>query len=179
MQGVYGGGNLHFVEGAWYVTMRPWRKRLDDLFWPVTGPLDGLLGMVWWLQEAHERIHGMKEIPRETGQALREVCTREQVAVWFGELDVRRAETRGLEYYVERIASPKLHYLAFAAALLRCDACWREDGFAWVRSLPEFLRGALIWWMRVPQFSALVFHRQKRQGYWPFVQEEQQGTHHV
>ncbi|MCB9638982.1 MAG: hypothetical protein H6727_08790 [Myxococcales bacterium] len=98
--------------------------------------------------------------------------SRSEAIQLFGELDVHRAERRGIDFYVNRTAAPKVHYLAFASALLQCWMRWKVEGPSGLQlllpSLPEHLRGALFWWMRIPHFSRLVLKQQKAKGHWPF-----------
>jgi hypothetical protein len=108
-----------------------------------------------------------EQIMLEGGQ-----LSRAEAIQIFGEIDVYRAERRGMEFYIDRTASPKIHYLAFAGALLQCWIRWKREGaeglHSWLPSLPEHMRGALFWWMRIPHFMVLVLKRQKSKGYWPF-----------
>ncbi|GEM_PF-6274550 len=118
-------------------------------------------------------VRGIEVMRTEEQKALRGgELSRVEALQMFGELDVHRAERRGLEFYVDRTASPKVHYLAFASALLQCWVRWKMEGPVgvghWLPSLPEHLRGALFWWMRFPHFSQMVLKRQKAKGHWPF-----------
>lgn len=98
--------------------------------------------------------------------------SREKLIEIFGELDVRRAEVRGVEHYIAKIASPKAHYLAFAAMLLqyhkRTGKDTQESVRTWLGSLPEFLRGSLIWWHKQTHFVEKVLRRQRHKGHWPY-----------
>jgi hypothetical protein len=111
----------------------------------------------------------------------RHICSRERAVELFGELDVVRAERRGIDYYVSSVASPKVHYLAFAAVLLQYQMRISEDQLEsvqqWLGSLPELLRGALIWWLQCSHFLESVLKVQRHHGHWPFEDRYKNSAH--
>jgi len=98
--------------------------------------------------------------------------SRKEAIVLFGELDVWRAEHKKREFYVSEIATSKTNYLAFSAASSTFQVLWNTDEAPvlreWLHSLPELIRGALIWWMLTPGFSLAILNTQSACGYWPF-----------
>jgi hypothetical protein len=98
------------------------------------------------------------------------LLSREMLEQWFGELDVLRSLRRGADFYIQQIAQSKTNYLAFGATLLQWISRREQPETLsnWLHTLPEILRGALVWWMTLPDFVSRILRRQRQQGYWPF-----------